>query len=192
MTTSRTRSAPAKPRIGGRRRRWPLAVGAVLALVAGGAVWRRRTHPLLLLRAEVEIDAGPDEVWQVLADLPAYAEWNPYVVRSTGDLRVGATLTNVHEFRSGQRTFTPTVLAVEPGRELRWMARLPVPGIFAGEHSFVITPIAPGRVRLVQEETFRGVAVPIMRGWLHSQALPAFEELNAALQERVETLYPRP
>ena len=187
MSTSRTQAAPAKPRIS--RSRWPLAVLAALAALLAGGVVRRRTHPLVL-RAEVEINAGPDEVWKVLSDLSAYEEWNPFIVRSTGDLRVGATLTNVHEFGSGQRTFTPTVLAVEPGRELRWMGRLPVPGVFAGKHSFVITPIAPGRVRLVQEESFRGLAVPFMRGWLHSQTLPAFEALNAALRDRVETLYP--
>ena len=82
------------------------------------------------------------------------------------------------------------VLALLTGGVERWIGRLAVPGVFEGEHSFVITPIGPDRVRLVQEESFRGVAVPFMRGWLGSETLPAFEALNAALRERVETLYP--
>jgi uncharacterized protein YndB with AHSA1/START domain len=27
----------------------------------------------------VDIDATPERVWQVLTDLPAYAEWNPFI-----------------------------------------------------------------------------------------------------------------
>ena len=40
-------------------------------------------------------------------------------------------------------TFRPTVLAVNPGRELRWRGQLLLPGIFAGEHSFLIEPTMP-------------------------------------------------
>ena len=36
------------------------------------------------LSAQVEIDATPERVWQVLTDLGAYAEWNPFIVSSAG------------------------------------------------------------------------------------------------------------
>jgi hypothetical protein len=34
------------------------------------------------LSTEIEFEATPPEVWDVLADLPAYAEWNPFMGRS--------------------------------------------------------------------------------------------------------------
>ena len=37
------------------------------------------------LRTEIELDRTPQEVWEVLADLAAYAEWNPWKkVRDAG------------------------------------------------------------------------------------------------------------
>ena len=48
-------------------------------------------------------------------------------------------------------TFKPTVLAVHPERELRWLGRFILPGLFDGEHSFRIEsrprrqPLIPSR-----------------------------------------------
>src|SRR4051812_43292780 len=61
-------------------------------------------------------------------------------------------------------TFRPTVLEAVPGHRLRWLGRLLVPGLFDGEHTFAIKPLSKGRVRLVQQETFRGLLVGPMTG----------------------------
>ena len=37
----------------------------------------------------VDIDATPERVWQVLSDLPAYAEWNPFITEAEGAFVVG-------------------------------------------------------------------------------------------------------
>jgi uncharacterized protein YndB with AHSA1/START domain len=37
------------------------------------------------ISATVDISATPEQVWAVLADLPAYQEWNPFI-RSAGAL----------------------------------------------------------------------------------------------------------
>jgi hypothetical protein len=82
---------------------------------------------------------------------------------------------------TGDTTFTPTVLVVEPGRELRWVGKVGPGGIFDGQHTFTITQIAPGRVLLTQREDFSGVAVPFFEGRLHADTLPQFRAMNAAL-----------
>jgi hypothetical protein len=48
--------------------------------------------------------------------------------------------------------FKPTVLAVEPERELRWIGRFLVRGLFDGEHSFRIEPLDHNRSRFIQSE----------------------------------------
>jgi hypothetical protein len=108
------------------------------------------------IRHEIEIDASPDAVWAVLADTGAYPEWNPFVRRLTGDLREGAKLEAQIAPPGGRpMTFKPTVLAADPGRELRWLGRLLVPGVFDGEHRFQLEPLPDGRTRFIQSERSR-------------------------------------
>jgi hypothetical protein len=166
------------------KHRRPLVVAAiVLALVAGYSAWAI-SSPYRLDTA-IEIDATPQEVWTVLTDLPAYGQWNPFIVSSTGELRPGGTLTNTMRDATGETTFTPTVLTAEADRELRWVGKLGPGGVFDGEHRFVIERLGPNRVRLTQSERFTGVLVPFARGQLHDNTLPQFHAMNKALAERV-------
>ena len=81
--------------------------------------------------------------------------------------------------------FKPTVLVVEPERELRWIGRLLLPGIFEGEHSLRIDPIDERRSRFTQAERFSGLAVGAF-GSLLKRTARGFERMNAALKERSE------
>ncbi|ADB32166.1 cyclase/dehydrase [Kribbella flavida DSM 17836] len=174
-TTARTKSPV--------RRRLFLGLGVLLVLLIGYAVYAI-ARPTVL-RTEIEIDATPEQVWKVLADRAAYPEWNPFIVSSAGELRAGATITNVLRDTNGKTTeFAPKLLAVDPGRELRWVGKIGVGGVFDGEHAFRIEALPGGRSRLVQEEVFRGVAVPFTTGMLRDTIEPQFHAMNRALAER--------
>jgi uncharacterized protein YndB with AHSA1/START domain len=41
------------------------------------------------LTTEIDIAATPQRVWQVLSDLTAHREWNPFIVQATGRAAVG-------------------------------------------------------------------------------------------------------
>jgi hypothetical protein len=161
-----------------------LIVAAVILAVVGGYAGYALTRSTVL-RTEIEIPADADRVWAVLTDRAAYPEWNPFIVSSTGELVVGQPISNVLKDVDGKETaFTPELLVAEPGRELRWIGKLGAGGIFDGEHAFRIEPIGPGRVRFVQEEKFRGLAVPFLGGWLKSKIEPQFRAMNEALATR--------
>ncbi|HEX5936109.1 MAG TPA: SRPBCC domain-containing protein [Actinomycetota bacterium] len=138
------------------------------------------------LATEIEFDGTPDEVWAVLADLPAHAEWNPFITTFEGELRHGAKL-EVRLQPDGGRAMTlrPTVVAVEPPHELRWLGHLLVPGIFDGEHRFRIEEAGPGRVRFVQGERFGGVLVPLLWRRLEGGTTRGFHAMNEAMARRV-------
>jgi hypothetical protein len=139
------------------------------------------------LSTEIEIDAPPADVWRVLTDSEAYPEWNPFIRKLEGDLRPGERLEVRIEPPGGRgMTFKPKVLAAEPERELRWLGRLLVPGVFDGEHILRIEPIGESRSRFVQAERFRGLLVGMAGAGTLEKTKEGFERMNAALKERVE------
>lgn len=156
-------------------------IGLVVA-VSGLYGWTRLNPQEV--RAQIEIDAPVDEVWDGLTDFDAYPDWNPFIVSAEGEPRVDAQLTNVLAADGSTTTFKPTVLVADEGSELRWIGRFGVPGIVDGEHYFLLEEIGEGRTRLVQGETFTGVLAPFAGGALDVK--DNFEAMNAALKERVE------
>lgn len=126
----------------------------------------------------------------MLADLPAYGEWNPFMKKIDGEPRAGAKL-EVRMEPEGERamTFRPTVLTAEPGRELKWLGHLLVPGLFDGEHRWLIEEIELGRVRFTQSERFGGILVPLLWKKLRDGGTAkGFRAMNEALARRVAEL----
>jgi hypothetical protein len=138
------------------------------------------------IHTEIEIAAPPEEVWRVLTDFAAYPEWNPFVTRVSGELRVGGRLEIFVQVPEGRgMKFTPEVLWAEPARELRWVGTLPVPGLFNGEHFFRLEPAGPGRTRFHHGERFSGLMIPFMGGVL-KKTHRGYLLMNEALKARVE------
>ncbi len=139
------------------------------------------------LRTEIEFEGTPEEVWAVLTDLPAYPEWNPFIERIDRELLVGGKLdVRLQPVDERGITMHPTVLVAEPGRELRWIGHLMIPGIFDGQHSFLIEEAGPGRVRFVQSERFGGILLPLMWKKLRDGGTAkGFRAMNEALARRV-------
>ena len=140
------------------------------------------------LHTEIGIDAPPGRVWRVLTDFAAYPEWNPFVtsVRAAGELKEGARLEIVVRVPDGPTmTFEPRVLKAEPGRELRWLGTLPLPGLFNGEHIFRLEPAAGDRSRFLHGERFSGLLIPFMGGVLRKTER-GYRLMNEALKRRVE------
>jgi hypothetical protein len=138
------------------------------------------------LRADIDIDAPADRVWGILTDFPAYPEWNPFITSIAGDTTPGSTLeVRIAPPGANARTFKPRVLVAESGRELRWLGRLLMAGIFDGEHSLRIEPIDDARVHFVQSERFRGILVPLFGSTLEKTAR-GFTAMNEALKQRAE------
>lgn len=136
---------------------------------------------------EIEISATPERVWQILTDFEALPEWNPFMRRASGEVKVGAKL-EVFLQPSGGRgmTFKPTVVEATPNREFRWLGNLGVRGLFDGEHSFTIEPLGENRVRFVHRESFRGLLVPLLLLMVEKDTRRGFEEMNQALKTQAE------
>jgi hypothetical protein len=139
------------------------------------------------LHSQIEINASAERVWHLLTDFASYPQWNPFIRRISGEPTTGERLeVRLEPPESRGITIRPKVLSAEPNHQLRWLGHLFVPGLFDGEHSFVIQPLAEKRVRFVQREAFRGLLVPLLARSLDKSTLRGFEEMNQALKERAE------
>ena len=95
---------------------------------------------------EIEINASPSQVWQVLTDFEKYPTWNPFIKKISGVAGRNEKL-EVHmpDPRGGTMVFTPTVLVAERDRELRWLGRSEG-DVYNGKHRILIKPIQNNKV----------------------------------------------
>ena len=139
------------------------------------------------IETSIEIEAPPKKAWSLLTDFAGMATWNPFIKSISGTLAPGSRLA-VHTAPPGRNgmQFKPTILVANPDRELRWLGRLLLPGIFDGEHYFLLEPVGSDRMRLTHGEKFSGMLVGMFGGTL-SATKDGFEAMNVALKQRAET-----
>lgn len=136
------------------------------------------------LCTEIEINATPERVWQILTDTEKFPEWNPFIHRLKGKLAVGETIeVFLGESPDKGMTFRPKVLEVTPNRIFRWLGKLFIGGIFDGEHIFEIEPRGENRVNFIQREKFNGILVHVFN---FDSTRRGFEAMNRALKVRAE------
>jgi hypothetical protein len=144
--------------------------------------------PSFTIDTTVDVDAGKDAVWDVLTDFAGHQEWNP-VMRIEGAPDVGTKLVVHLPGADGghEMSFKPKVRAATPGEELRWLGKLGLRGIAAGEHFFVLTTNDDGTTRLSHGERYSGALVALAKG-SSANSGAAYEAFNQALKQRVEQL----
>jgi hypothetical protein len=141
---------------------------------------------MAILHAAVQIDAPAERVWEVVCDLAAYAEWNPFIVKASGDLRPGARL-DITIAAPGMKpvSFRPRLLDLEPGHLVRWKGEYKVPGLFDGRHALIVDGLGPASSRFTTHEEVSGVLLPFL-GKVMRASQQGFEDMAAALKRRVE------
>ncbi|WP_277541417.1 SRPBCC domain-containing protein [Haloarcula laminariae] len=133
----------------------------------------------------VDIPAVPETVWAVLTDTEAYPQWNT-LLSVSGEYAVGETVTARLSI-PGLPTvpISPEIIAVEPGRALRWRSRLF--GIEA-EHAFLLEPLEDGQTRFVQREQFSGAMAGPVVSRFERRIRRGFEQMNVGLRRRAVAL----
>ncbi len=155
---------------------WPVAGILVLLCVALLALAPRSD-----ILTTIAIDAPPASVWSVLTDADDYPSWNPMIAGLKGRLAPGEVIENIEGHGDDRTVFWPTVLVADKGRELRWRGRLwGIPGLFIGEHYFLLRPTPHGTM-FTQGEHFSGALL-----WVFDPQglVPSFEAMNVALAAR--------
>lgn len=141
------------------------------------------------IETQIDIRADAQTVWDVLTDFDAYETWNPFIRLVRGEARQGGRL-RVRIEPPGLRpmTFRPRIAHCQPERELRWVGRVLVPGVFDGTHQFRIAACGVG-VRFYQCKAFTGLAAPFFGAAEAAAVKEGFESMNEALRARCEVIF---
>jgi uncharacterized protein YndB with AHSA1/START domain len=112
----------------------------------------------LVGRAEIDVAAAPEAVWELVAGIERWPSWNPDVKSAAleGDLAPGSTF----RWKAGPGTIVSTLRHVDPPQEIAWTGK--TMGI-AAVHVYRLEP-RDGGTHVVSEESWAGLPVRLLRG----------------------------
>jgi len=132
----------------------------------------------------IEIPAPRVVVWETLTHVEGYENWNPFITKMEGEISEGLRLKNTMSPNPGESmVFKPKILKVDQNRELRWLGRLFLPGLFDGEHYFILED-SPTGTKLTHGENFTGLALLFMNVKKFEKNL---NQMNRALLHQLVT-----
>ncbi|WP_345977539.1 SRPBCC domain-containing protein [Sulfurimonas sp. HSL3-7] len=138
------------------------------------------------IETKIQINATPERIWTILTELDKYPQWNPFIKSARGKVIEGEKLNVCIAPPDGKEMcFKPTVLTVKANAEFRWLGHFLFPGIFDGEHIFIIKGNENGAF-LIQKEIFKGLLVPLIWKSMEKNTKTGFESMNNALKMRAE------
>lgn len=138
------------------------------------------------IRTEILIEAPASKVWETLIDFETFQEWNPFIQSIQGAVKVGEKLhVSIQIPGASSMKFTPVVQKISPNSTLIWKGKFLIPGLFDGEHRFILEPLKNG-TRFIHEESFSGLLIPCFPKSFFKKTKCGFEAMNLALKRRVE------
>ena len=138
------------------------------------------------IHTEIDISTPVEKVWEILTDFKNYPQWNPFIKNAQGNIREGEFLkVQIQPPGRNAMMFQPKVLKAGANQELRWKGKLLMPGLFDGEHSFLLKEISPQKTKFIHSEKFTGILVPLFKNVL-KDSKRGFELMNEALKKRCE------
>lgn len=144
-----------------------------------------------LVKTSTEIACSPGEAWRVLMELPAYAEWNPFIQQIAGVAAPGHRLRLTLALPGGRtKIVRGRVVKLDIRRELRLRSSAVLPGLLRREHVFRIISRGAMGCSFYQEEIVSGLFSLFFGDSASTTLRQGFEAMNAALKARCEGTEP--
>lgn len=133
--------------------------------------------------SRIEIAAPPEALWSLLTDAPGYPRWSSTVARVEGEIVPGGKL-KLFTAASPGRAFSLMVTVFDRPTPMVWSGGMPL-GLFKGERTFDITPLAGGRTAFALREELSGLLAPLITKSI-PDLQPAFDAFAADLKRAAE------
>lgn len=136
----------------------------------------------VLAKVEIEIEADLDSVWNIMADIESWPNWNPDVkdVILHGDLKPGTHF----QWKAGPGKITSVLQNVEPPHLLAWTGKtMGVNAIDVFKFEFV-----NGKTIVKEEESWEGLLSRALHGRLQKMLEESLEAGLKYLKAEAESL----
>lgn len=160
----------------------PLALLLAVLLIVGRLTVKE-------VYTEIVIDAPAERVWQVLADVENYSNWNPFIRKISGELYESSKLkVTIDPQFGGEMDFDIKVGRLWYGREMIWIGRTLMTGLLDGRHYFKTEKLPDGKVKFINMENYSGLLLYPTWLFIEPPARKGFEAMNMALKAEAERL----
>ena len=139
--------------------------------------------------AAARIEASPEQVWALLADVGGWRDWDSGVDRVEGRVALGERLT-LYATMIRNRPFEVTVTEIRPRAAMRWRGGLPL-GLAVIERTYHLDPQDDGGTVLTVRETHTGPLAGLL-GRTTPDLNPSFRHFCEGLKARAEGRASRP
>lgn len=141
------------------------------------------------LERRIGIHAPDEVVWDILADIPGWADWNPMYPRAEGVIRIGDRWT-AELALPGQspRTINPVILDWAPYDHIHWRLDM-MRGWVRTIRFLEIEVMGEENVIFSNGEIFDGSLGGFAAKRLRRPIIDSFEAMNEALKARAETVW---
>ena len=145
---------------------------------------------MIELRTEIDIEALPSQIWEVLTDFDHHPDWNPFAVSISGKLEVGEKIRmRLNRPRPFGMVFYPVVTSVEKEITFRFLGQFIIPSLFGGEHVFELEATNDNLTHFIHREEFHGLIPELLGRRLDRMARGNYELFNRAIKQYVEHKY---
>jgi hypothetical protein len=135
------------------------------------------------VQTRVEINAPAKDVRAVLFGFADYPKWNPFIVRVDGTVAQGSQVYVTVKPVGKAEISGSTVVTLMTDDHLAWRGSLAIPGLFSGNHDFIIEEAGPGKTVFLNNERMSGIIIPF---YDFKPTEAGFEAMNQALKKRAE------
>ncbi len=141
------------------------------------------------LEHRIGIAAPAEVIWEILADVPGWAAWNPLYPQASGVIRIGETL-QLTQALPGQKPekITPRVVDWVPLEQLHW-ANSAGGGMVKSLRYIEIEALDESACIFSNGEIFAGLMGPMAAKMLRRPIRAGFAAFSEALKERAEAVY---
>jgi hypothetical protein len=144
---------------------------------------------MMKLEHRIGIRAPAEVIWESLADIPGWAEWNPLYPKAEGVIRIGTAL-NLELALPGQppQMIQPVILDWAPYDHIHWTLRLKR-GLVKTVRYLEIEALTETGCIFSNGEIFDGWLGPRMAQRLRRPIKAGFAALSEALRDRAEAAW---
>jgi len=140
------------------------------------------------IATEIEIDAAPEKVWEIISDVDKWHEWSPTINASEGQAEVGSTVAITMMSKEAGKDgpkYSPKIIQMDKPSYFHWRAHMMAGFIFTNDKIIELEKTEAG-TKVIHKETFKGLMAAAMKGQMKKGVPPMLNMMNEALKDLAE------